>query len=89
MSNQRLGTNQNSFDPAENCGVCSDAERQAQDCGDRESRCAPKHSRAETHVLEKFVSPSPDALVAGGFLDLLDPAELSKRRISRVINLST
>ena len=44
-----------------------------------------KHSHAEANILNKFVGPSPDPLFARDFFGLLDSAELSQRRVARLI----
>src|SRR5262249_16858522 len=50
----------------------------------RKARRPQKHSRAETNVLNKFVGPSPDALLARSFLDLFDAAKFAQGGVARV-----
>jgi len=53
MRDQRVRTNQNSFDPTEDGGIGADPERQTEDCKKRKAGTAPKHSEAEAKVLQK------------------------------------
>jgi hypothetical protein len=52
MRNQRIGTNENSFDPAEYSRVGADAEGETQNREDREARSLQKHSRTEAEILQ-------------------------------------
>src|SRR5207244_1519702 len=59
-----IWANQNSFDPTQHRGVGSDAEREAKYCQNRKARRPQKHSHAEANVLNKFIGPSPNTLLA-------------------------
>src|SRR4030095_6014417 len=83
VRDQGVWSNQNSFDPTQHRVVRSNTEREAEKRENRKPRCAQKHSRAEAHILNEFIRPSPDALVARCFLDLFDAAELTQRGVSR------
>ena len=84
MRDQRVGANQNSFDPAHDGGAGADSKGETKDCEDRESGIADKHSQAEANILQKFVGPSPHPLVARDFFGLLDSAELSQGRVPSI-----
>src|SRR5204863_9829832 len=77
VRDQGVGANQNSFDPAQDRGVCADPEDETKNRQNRKSRSAPKHARAEANILKKFIRPSPEALLTRDFLDLLDSAEFA------------
>src|ERR1700693_1006320 len=79
MRDQRVGANQNYFDPAHGGGAGADSKRETEDCQDRESGVAEKHSRAKSDVLQEFVRPSPDSLFARDFFRLFDSSELPER----------
>src|SRR5439155_301639 len=83
MRDERIGADENSFDPTQGGRVRANAESQTKDCQNGKSRSAPKHSRAVANVLHKFIGPSPDALFARDFFGLLDSAKLPQSRIAR------
>ena len=83
VRNQRIRSDQNSFDPTEHGGVRSDAESQTQNRERTETGSAPKHPRAEAQVLPELVRRKPDALFAGRFLNLFETAEFAPRRRAR------
>jgi hypothetical protein len=53
MRHQWIRPNQNSFDPTENRGICSDAQREAKQRKNGKSRTAQEHSKTEAKILEK------------------------------------
>ena len=55
VRNQRVGANQNSFDPAKDGGICPDAERKTKDRENGEAGAAPEHAGTETKILQKIV----------------------------------
>jgi hypothetical protein len=85
VRDQWVGANQNPFDPAHDGGAGADSKRETEDCQDRESGIADKHSHAEANILQKFVGPSPHPLVARDFFGLLDSAKLAQGRVARFL----
>ena len=55
MGDQRIGAQQNTFDPTENRSSCSDAKGQAKDCEEGEAGSAEKHPEAEAQILQHIV----------------------------------
>src|SRR5262245_38025962 len=53
VRHQRIGTNQNSFDPTEHSRVCPDAKCEANQRKEGKTRTTSKHSEPKTKILEK------------------------------------
>src|SRR5205814_10124039 len=57
VCDERIGANENPFDPTEGRCVGADAEGQTKDCQNGKSWRSPEHSGAVANVLNKFVGP--------------------------------
>jgi hypothetical protein len=55
VRDQRIGADQNSFDPTQHGCVGADAQRQAKDSQYGKARTAPKHPKTEAKILEKVL----------------------------------
>jgi hypothetical protein len=84
VRNQRVGANQNSFDPAKDGGICPDAERKTKDRENGEAGAAPEHAGTEAQILPKLLWPYPDTLRARDFLNLLDSTKFTKCCVARI-----
>src|SRR5467141_2700183 len=51
VSDQRVGTEEDSFDPTEHGGVGADSQSEAKDSQDGKAGTAPKHAEADAEVL--------------------------------------
>jgi hypothetical protein len=76
---ERVGTQQDAFDPAEDRRVRADSEREAQNRQQRESRVAQEQAGGVRRVAAEIVEPAKHVHVKGAFPDEGAIAEPSQR----------
>src|SRR5260370_6066814 len=79
MRDERVGAEENSFDPTEDSGIGADPQSQAKNREDRKPRTAPKHPDAEAEVLQRRLDHRYSSLIAVVLLGLLDAAKAATR----------
>jgi hypothetical protein len=76
---------ENGFDDGEGCGHASDAEREREDSGERESRRFTQLPQSETGVLEKTLEERKGAAFAVGLSCLFHAAEPDQGIAARLL----
>jgi hypothetical protein len=77
VGDHRIGTEEDSFDPAENGGVGTDPESQAEDREKRIAGTALEDAKPESEILAQVIEPKPAPLFPRDLLDEGDVSELA------------
>ena len=81
----RQGAEQDGIDRAENRGVRPDPQRQRQHRDRGKTGILPQRAGGIAKVAKQILEPDPAALVAGGFLDAVEVAELAAGGVARLV----
>src|SRR5262249_10539069 len=85
IDDERVGSKQNSLDPAEYGSIGADPQGQAQDREKREAGVSPENAQAEANILHQAIKPYPSPNFIHGLGDLQRVAESALCCIPRFI----
>jgi hypothetical protein len=79
----RQGAQQDGIDQAEYRNICSDSQRQRENCNCGEDRVLAQRAQRVPHILESGFQQMQSAFVSALLLDLRDASDPAQRRFTR------